>query len=106
MQNSLLPAPQNPGASLPPAGAGLTNADLACLRSSLDSSVSDAGRRSAPQAVPGGAASSESPARIAAVGVDSPAPITSMSITYFRRPCLFSVMPRGVHTHSSGATQE
>ena len=39
MQNSLLPAPQNPGASLPPAGADLTNADLARLRSSLDSMV-------------------------------------------------------------------
>ena len=34
MQNFLLPAPQNPGASLPPAGA-----DLARLRSSLDSMV-------------------------------------------------------------------
>ena len=41
MQNSLLPSPQNPGASLPPAGAGLTKADMARLRSSLDSSVSD-----------------------------------------------------------------
>ena len=39
MQNSLLPAPQNPGASLPPAGADLTNADPARLRSSLDSMV-------------------------------------------------------------------
>ena len=34
MQNSLLPVPQNPGASLPPAGA-----DLARLRRSLDSMV-------------------------------------------------------------------
>ena len=41
MQNSLLPSPQNPGASLPPAGAGLTKADMARLRSSLDSSVFD-----------------------------------------------------------------
>ena len=44
MQNSLLPAPQNPGASLPPAGA-----DLARLRSSLDSMVA----AGAPNAAPG-----------------------------------------------------
>ena len=44
MQNPLLPSPQNPCASLPPAGAGLTNADMACLRISLDSSVSDNAR--------------------------------------------------------------
>ena len=41
MQNSLLPSPQNPGESLPPAATGLTGADLARLRRSLDSSVSD-----------------------------------------------------------------
>ena len=41
MQNSLLPAPQNPGESLPPAAAGRTGTDLARLRRSLDSSVSD-----------------------------------------------------------------
>ena len=41
MQNSLLPSPQNPSESLPPAATGLTGADLARLRRSLDSSVSD-----------------------------------------------------------------
>ena len=41
MQNSLLPSPQNPGESLPPAATGLTGADLARLRRNLDSSVSD-----------------------------------------------------------------
>ena len=41
MQNSLLPSPQNPGESLPPAATGLNGADLARLRRNLDSSVSD-----------------------------------------------------------------
>ena len=40
MQNSLLPSPQNPGESLPPAATGLNGADLARLRRNLDSSVS------------------------------------------------------------------
>ena len=46
LQNPLIPAPVNQPSDNPPApAAGLTTADLARLRHSLDSSVSDNTRR-------------------------------------------------------------